>query len=422
MFASAKIVLTLAAASLCAFAQPRGATDSSQPVKLTGVLVDIDAKKFAIELPDYRIIEFALGRGIRYTKDGASIAPSDLRLGDQVQVDASKDEQGFFTAHEVIFLKADDTAATPAGGAPAETPREQARVNQPLAPAAPDPDDPGPPRLRRGRPAERKPTATVPPPDAVITAPAAESAAAPAPPAASPPDPLIEKARAAAASFTAGLPNYICQQMTTRYVSSSNPPNWKALDVIAAEVAYENGRESYRNLTVNGKKVNKTFEEIGGAWSNGEFGSLLADVFSPASAAEFRFRRDSVIGGVKAAMYDYSIQRENSHWAVKSGSQMYFPAYKGSVWIDRSNGRTLRIEGQARAMPREFPLDTAEVASSYEYTRISGQPFLLPVHAETLTCARGTSYCHKNSMDFRNYRKYAGESNITFEEEKEQKK
>ena len=37
---------------------------------------------------------------------------------------------------------------------------------------------------------------------------------------------------------------------------------------------------------------------------------------------------------------------------------------------------------------------------------IGGTSFLLPVHAESLGCERGTSYCSHNIIDFRNYHEY----------------
>ena len=41
---------------------------------------------------------------------------------------------------------------------------------------------------------------------------------------------------------------------------------------------------------------------------------------------------------------------------------------------------------------------------------ISGTSFLLPVHAESLGCERGTSNCSHNIIDFRNYHEF--KSNI----------
>src|SRR5262249_50621197 len=246
-------------------------------------------------------------------------------------------------------------------------------------------------------------SAKMPPPGPTPPARDPESPPASEPPApeAAPPDPVIEKAKQTAESFTETLPNYICQQFTARFVNTSHITSWQALDVVSAEVVYENGRESYRNLAINGKPVKKSMEELSGAWSTGEFGTLLRDLFSPFTAASFHYRKDSTIAGMSAALYDYQVERENSHWRVQVASQSVFPAYKGSVWIDKKNGRVLRIEMQARNVPSEFPLDKVETAADYEYVRIGGaQQFLLPVRSETLSCQRGTNTCSRNAIDF----------------------
>jgi hypothetical protein len=240
--------------------------------------------------------------------------------------------------------------------------------------------------------------------------------AAPPEPDAAPLDPVIEKAKEVAESFTETLPNYICQQFTARFVSTSHIVSWQAQDVVSAEVVYENGKESYRNLAINGKPIKKGMEELSGSWSTGEFGTLLRDLFSPATAASFRYRKDSTIAGMTAGLYDFQVERDHSHWRVQVASQSVFPSYKGSVWIEKKNGRVLRIEMQTRNMPSEFPLDKVETAADYEYVRIGGsQQFLLPVHSETLSCQRGTSVCSRNAIDFRNYKKYSGEASITFD-------
>jgi hypothetical protein len=62
----------------------------------------------------------------------------------------------------------------------------------------------------------------------------------------------------------------------------------------------------------------------------------------------------------------------------------------------------------------EFPLDTAETVVEFGRVRIGGQEYLLPVHAESLSCERGTSNCSRNAIDFRNYHKYDASSNILY--------
>jgi hypothetical protein len=55
-----------------------------------------------------------------------------------------------------------------------------------------------------------------------------------------------------------------------------------------------------------------------------------------------------------------------------------------------------------------------ESATDYEFVRFADRQFLVPVHAETLSCERGTDNCGRNTIDFRNYHKYSGESSIIF--------
>jgi hypothetical protein len=160
-------------------------------------------------------------------------------------------------------------------------------------------------------------------------------------------DPLIAKATEAALDFTEGLPNYVCQEIMARYESTTHPANWQALDVVSTALVYENGQEDYRDVTVNGKPLKKGMDHVSGAWSTGEFGTMLIDLLSPATAAQFHYRREERQSGVMTKVYDYSVKRENSHWQIIMSGQKYLPAYKGSIWIDPATARVLRIEMQA---------------------------------------------------------------------------
>jgi hypothetical protein len=207
--------------------------------------------------------------------------------------------------------------------------------------------------------------------------------------------------------------------MIARYYSDTKPANFRPLDVVSVDVVYEKGREDYRNVKINGKATQKKLEDTGGTWSTGEFGSLLIDLFSPATAADFHFRRDSRAGNVMAKMYDFEVARENSHWKISAGSQNFQPAYSGSVWIDPKTARVLRIEMQGKGFPEAFPFDHVESATDYSGVRLGDlKEHLLPVHTETLSCQRGSNDCTRNIIDFRNYHKFTGESSITFGSEK----
>jgi hypothetical protein len=224
------------------------------------------------------------------------------------------------------------------------------------------------------------------------------------------------KAKEAASSFVGSLPNFFCRQLTTRFESDRPKDGWQALDTISADVAYENGRDTYTNVKL-GNKPQKSMEDVGGSWSTGQFASILDDLFDPRTAATFRRSGQDTIAGRSATTFKFDVPRERSNWRIITAAQLYYPAFRGTVWIDRETSRVLRLEMESRNMPLLFPLVKVEEAIDYEFVRLAAtQPFLLPTTAEVLSCEQGSSRCTRNRIEFRNYRKFGAESGITFDE------
>jgi hypothetical protein len=216
---------------------------------------------------------------------------------------------------------------------------------------------------------------------------------------------LIERARVAAFELSEKLPNFICQEFMARSTRRGRETE-VPLDVVSAEIIYANAQESYRDVKIDGRSTAQSLQEIGGSWSTGEFASTLLQLFLPDTNAQFRAGGMSSISGFSAQVYDFQVRSENSHWRLQAGSQTLAAAYGGSVWVDPTSARVLRIEMQARSIPPDFPMDAVESAVDYSYVTIGGASVLLPVHAESLGCERGTSYCSHNIIDFRNYHEY----------------
>lgn len=227
-------------------------------------------------------------------------------------------------------------------------------------------------------------------------------------------DDFIEQAREAAFEFDKKLPNFVCQQMVTRYQSETRKPNWQAMDVVSYDLVYEDGKEQYKNPKINGKSVKAGADKESGSWSSGEFGTLVIDVFHPTTAADFRAKGQETINHRTAMVYTFAVDKDHSHWRIQGGAQWILPAYKGTIWLDKETHRPLRIEMEAVNMPAAFVLDHAETAADYDFVNIKDQKVLLPTHAEVLDCERGTFNCSRNSIDFRNYHAYTGESSISF--------
>ena len=179
---------------------------------------------------------------------------------------------------------------------------------------------------------------------------------------------LIKRTKEWSETFTNGLPNFVCQQSTTRYMQESKSSGWQVQDVVTAKVVYEDGKEDYREITVGGKRTNKGMLDLGGSTSTGEFASTLHSLFSEEArhslSFSFNYLRDS-----PTAIYDFKVALPNSNWLTKIGGQGLRPAYSGSVWIDRSTAEVRRIEMQADNIPKDFPLDSFSGRSTMKMSR-----------------------------------------------------
>ena len=137
------------------------------------------------------------------------------------------------------------------------------------------------------------------------------------------------------------------------------------------DVVYENGKEDYRNSTINGKPTKKPLEEVGGAWSTGEFGTILINLFAPDTAADFHYTRDSRIAGIN---WPRSI-RSRSCASTRTGPCTPAPRPTCPPTMEPS-GSTRRPRAccasrwKPTAFPEGFPTDHVESATDYQYVRL----------------------------------------------------
>ena len=233
---------------------------------------------------------------------------------------------------------------------------------------------------------------------------------------------IVAEARANARAYTAGLPDYMCLQLTRRYVDPSGlEMDWLKYDEIKTRVSYVGGRERYELLSVNDRASSKSFDQLGGAVSSGEFGSTLAGLFALQTDAAFTWARHSLLRGRSVYVFNVEVPRSRSSWSLTShGAAEGLPertirtAYKGLVYIDKQSERVLRIVMEARGIPRDFPMQEARSRLDYDFIDISGQDFLLPLKAQVFM--RDGKILSRNEVEFRLYRKFTVEATISFEE------
>ncbi len=118
-------------------------------------------------------------------------------------------------------------------------------------------------------------------------------------------DLVLQKAREWARSFLSELPNFMAQENTEEFLSTSNPPQWSSNGRVAAMLRHKDGRDAYSNIVVDGEAKGDILQDSeaipsyfeGKAWSTGEFGGTIACLFSPYAKAAFHFERTE--GGLR---------------------------------------------------------------------------------------------------------------------------
>src|ERR1039458_93276 len=145
-----------------------------------GLFKQMDDKNITIELDDHRALQFKRTSKTKFYKNGDEVKTPKFDPGDQLSIEGPEDVEGFLTALNVYWEKRAAGTATSAqsgdGGASqtvkGEAPKSdttdaaiaQAATEMAPPPAKADPDDPGRPKLVRGKPAdaERERSAQVP--------------------------------------------------------------------------------------------------------------------------------------------------------------------------------------------------------------------------------------------------------------------
>ncbi len=235
----------------------------------------------------------------------------------------------------------------------------------------------------------------------------------PPPPSAQEQAEVIERAREYALNYSKGLPDFICVQVTRRYLDPAGLEFWQLMDTITTRLSFFDQKEDYKVMFVNNRSVDIPYERLGGVTSSSEFGTLLKKLFEKNTDAEFHWLRWATLRGRRMHVYSYSVTPERSEYTVSfQGNPPIKPGYTGLVFVDRENLTIARIRLEPQT-PTDYPIQQISLELDYDNVDIAGTPYLLPLK-HTLRSRVGKELS-KNEVEFRLYRKFGTETNITFD-------
>jgi len=230
---------------------------------------------------------------------------------------------------------------------------------------------------------------------------------------------ILDAGRQNALAFTARLPDFVCTQSVRRFQSPAGSNSWHQTDRLVVQLSYSGREEHYQLVSIDDRPTDQPYHAVGGAVSNGEFGSWLRTIFDPASAAKFQSEGRATVGQREAAVFSYTVARDHSHYDLnyREGPDRVASAtvgYHGRVYIDLFSNGVARLEIEADEIPQGFPVQRSSIALQYDFTEIAGRMYLLPLYAETRTATAKLDY--RNEIGFSGYRKFDAIAAVRFGE------
>ena len=215
-----------------------------------------------------------------------------------------------------------------------------------------------------------------------------------------------------ALSLKEKMPNFICDQETSRYLADESRPR----DLIRAVLRYQDGDESFSDVKVNGRPVKEKAAHSVGLWSKGQFGGDLRAIFDSENKAAFQYSGEEQAGSHQAWVFHYRIARQNDPlWVLQGPDGMLAPAYSGELWLDQKTGAVVRFRSVAEDIPLSFAMQSADLAIDYESVKFAdGSEFVLPAGSTVRTTSRGEE-ASRNVMKFQNCHKFRAKARMMLE-------
>jgi len=225
---------------------------------------------------------------------------------------------------------------------------------------------------------------------------------------------ILDEVREYALNYVKSLPDFICTQVTRRYIDPSGLEFWQRQDVLTARLTYFEQKEDYQLVLVNGTMSDRPYGELGGATSTGEFGSMMREIFEKKTEASFQWERWATLRGKRTQVFSYRVPKSRSQWRIEyERTDQYYPAYSGLIYLDHDTLMVMRITLEAEDIPPSFPIQRASTVLDYDHTKIGDGEYMLPLKAAVRM--RQGKFLVKNEVEFRLYRKFTAEATITFE-------
>ena len=227
-------------------------------------------------------------------------------------------------------------------------------------------------------------------------------------------DDILSKARAANENLYSSLQSFVCHERIERFRGPLNAETGRALDTVTANLSFENGVEHYSDVRQN-MRPRDGISNLTGAWSEGEFGTLLLQTGTLLRTQPVSFQALATLDGVATAIYRFDVPEEISPWDLDVDGRHYRLSFRTDVWISIETGEILKIARASSGIAAETRISALEWKVTLQPVDLNGKQWLLPKTGEYSVLYDQSNRREWNLMNFSDYRRYGSEVALRFD-------
>ena len=228
-----------------------------------------------------------------------------------------------------------------------------------------------------------------------------------------PPRPLVLLAGINNQKLYASLESFVCHEEIQRFRETTSSGGAKHVDTVTATVSLENGAEQYSSILRKGRKL-RDLARLEGAWSEGEFGTLLKQTGQLLTTQSAILEREENFDGVRTAVYTFTVSPGESPWDLAVEGQHYLLPFRTRIWVSEAAGSIVRIERTSTEIPPALHIAEIDWSVTLRPVDLNSRAWLLPATAEYRVVYCGSGRREWNIVEFSDYHRYGSEVAVRF--------
>jgi hypothetical protein len=228
------------------------------------------------------------------------------------------------------------------------------------------------------------------------------------------PGDLLLRVRAANEQLYTDLESFVCNEQMTRYKGSLNGDKAHQIDTVTARVSFENGTERYSDIRQN-KQRRSDISAVPGAWSEGEFGTLLRQTQLLLNTEPVKLLRESHLNGAPTTIYEFEVGEEDSPWDLAVSGEHYRVPFRTEVTVSQASGQIVEIERTSTSVSPEAHISEIRWSVALAPVELNGRTWLLPKNGEYAVSYSESDRREWNLLTFSGYRRYGSQVAVRFD-------